>query len=77
MSAGRVAASLLLLLGSGCIPSNVVAREERMVVDDTSALDWQPANGVGPPGRSSASVVKPRSCFIPGSAHSVGLYRST
>lgn len=48
MSARRVASTLLLLLllGSGCIPSNVVAREQRMVVDDTSALDWQPANGV-------------------------------
>jgi len=47
VSGRRVAASLLLLLSaSGCIPSNVVAREERMVVDDVSALDWQPANGV-------------------------------
>jgi len=52
VTAGRrtCAALLLCLLGASCIPSNVVAVEERMVVDDLAALEWAPAADAAPDG---------------------------
>lgn len=46
-SARRVGvAALLFGCVPGCIPSNVVAPEQRMVVDDLSALAFEPAPGM-------------------------------